>query len=165
MEQEYTIHCWQLKHQLDSDDDTNDLHIAFDVDDMNYIGEMLDQISKFELNLFCEPFPEKSPQHFDVGMETYMKNYKSEVLDFEKLTLLITHEEDEILMWTNGKTEAFIKLTDKKLKEMKKVMQHTKNNAYLNENVVLATRITEDNEFKPCKIIFWAATNGIVIYY
>ncbi|MBI1183258.1 hypothetical protein GC194_03230 [bacterium] len=162
---DYTLHCWQLKHQIDSDDDVNDLHIAFDIDDLPVINEMLDQISRFELSLYCEPFPDKSPQHYDVGMESYMKNYKSEVADIEKLTFLITHEEDEILLWNNGNTEAFIKLTDKRLKEMKKVMHHTKNNAYLQENVMEATRITDDNDFKPCKIVFWAATNGVVIYY
>lgn len=165
MEQEYTLHCWQLRHQVDSDDDVNDLHIAVDIDDIQYLGGILDDISRFELTLECEPFPDKSPQHFDVGMESYMKNYKSEVADFERIKFLITHEEDEILIWNNGKTEAYIKLTDKKLKEFKKVMFHTKNNAYLSENVVEATRITDDNEFKPCKLVLWAATNDMVIYY
>jgi hypothetical protein len=165
MEQEYTLHCWQLKHQLDSDDDVNDLHIAIDIDDMNYVIDQLDDISRFELTLLCEPFPDKSPQHYDVGMESYMKNYRNEVADFEQLNFLITHEEDEILIWNNGKTEAYIKLTDKRLKDLKKVMAHTKNNAYLYENVLEATRITDDNDFKPCKIVIWAATDDMVIYY
>ena len=165
MELEYTIHCWQLRHQVDSDDDVNDLHIAVDIDDIQYVGELLEDISRFELSLYCEPFPDKSPQHYDVGMESYMKSYKSEVADFEKITFLITHEEDEILLWNNGKTEAYIKLTDKKLKDLKKVLFHTKNNAYLNENTISATRITDDNEFKDCKLVFWAATNDMVIYY
>lgn len=165
METEYTLHCWQVKHQIDTDDDPNNLHIAIDTEDIQYVTDLLEDISRFELTLYCEPFPDKSPQHYDVGMETYMKNYRNEVADFEKLTFLITHEEDEILLWNNGTTEAYIKLTDKRLKDLKKVMHHTKNNAYLYENALEATRITDDNDFKPCKIVIWAATENMVIYY
>lgn len=165
MEQDYTIHCWQLKHQVDSDDDVNDLHLCIDALDVGVVSEVLDDISQFEVSFECEPFPEKSPQHMDVGMESYMKNYKNEVADFSKLTFLITHEEDEILLWNNGSEEAYIKLTDKRLKELKKLMHHTKNNAYLGDNVMEATRITDDNEFKPCKIVLWSAVDGVVIYY
>ena len=165
MEQEYTIHCWQLKHPMETEDNVNDLHLAVNMNDVPAVSEMLGDISRFELDLYCEPFPEKSPQHFDVGMETYMKNYKSEVAEFERLHFLVTHEEDEILVWNNGQTDAYIKLTDKRIIEMKKILHHTKNNAYLNENYIMATRITEDNEFVECKIILWAATNDLIIYY
>lgn len=165
MEEEYRLYSWQLRHQIDSDDDVNDLHICVDSDDLDVVIEKLDEIDQFELSFECTPFPEKSPQHFDVGIETYMKNYKSEVADFERINFLITHEEDEILIWNNGREEAFIKLTDKRLKELKKKMVHTKNNAYLYDNVIEATRITDDNDFKPCKVVLWAGHQGLVIYY
>lgn len=165
MEHDYTIHSWQLRHQVDSDDDINDLHLCVDALDVHLVNEMLEDISQFELSFECEPFPEKSPQHMDVGMESYMKNYRNEVADFSRVTFLITHEEDEILIWNNGMEEAFIKLTDKRLKELKKLILHTKNNAYLGENSMEATRITDDNDFKPCKIVLWSAVDGTVIYY
>ncbi|MBI3141510.1 MAG: hypothetical protein HYZ16_01640 [Bacteroidetes bacterium] len=165
MEQDYIVHSWQLRHPMEADDDVNDLHVAIDIDSMSVVADLLDEITRFELNLACEPFPDKSPVHIDEGQESYMKHYGNEVFDFEQLHFLITHEEDEILLWNNGNTDAYIKLTEKRLKEFKAAMQHTRINPLMYGNVIEATRITDDNEFKPCKIVLWAASKGAVIYY
>lgn len=165
MENALRIYCWQLKHPLDSDDDINDLHLCIDESDLDEVLDDLEDLSQFELVLECQSFPDKSPQHVDSGMETFMKSYKSEVLDFERINFLIAHEENEILLWNNGFEEAFIKLTDKHLKEIIKHLQSARNQPYLHDHVLQATRITDDNDFKGCKIVIWGGHDGLVVYY
>lgn len=159
------LYCWQLKRARDNEDDTLDLHIAVDVEDLTTVLDFFDDPNMPEYALDCSPFPDKSPQHMDVGMENFMKNYKSDIVDYERLVIMITYEDDEILLWNNGFEEAYIKLTAKRLKELRRLFLLTKNSAYYYDNIIEATRITDDYDFKPCRIVVWGGHNGQVIYY
>ncbi|MCB0737301.1 MAG: hypothetical protein KDC92_07300 [Bacteroidetes bacterium] len=154
-----------MKRQRETDDDINDLHIAIEDDHVIRALEILENPNLPEYIIECETFPEKSPQHMDVGPETFMKNYKTDIVDFERVNIIITYEDDEILVWNNGFEEAFIKLTSKRLLELRKLFLLSRNSAYYYDNVLEATRITDDYNFKPCRIVVWGGHKGQVIYY
>lgn len=163
--EEFNIYCWQLRKSRETEDDTNDLHIAIDADDVIASLEVFEDPNLSEYVLECSSFPDKSPQHMDIGPESFMKNYKGDIVDFERVNVMITYEDDEILIWNNGFEEAFVKLTSKRLAELRKLLLHSRNSAYYYDNVIQATRITDDYNFKPCRIVVWGSHKGQVIYY